>query len=243
MKVLILGGTSDLGKSMASEYARQGYEIILTARNPEDLKTFQADQEIRFKTKVSVMKLDARDFDSHENFLHEAEIDSIDVVACVFGYLGEQKTAAENFEEARNIIETNFLGAVSLLNRIANVFESRKSGLIIGISSVAGERGRQSNYLYGSAKAGFSTYLDGLRNRLNPSGVHVCTVKPGFMATRMTEGLDLPGPLTAQPDEAAKVIIAGAAKGKNTIYVRWMWRYIMLIIRNIPEFIFKKMKM
>ena len=120
---------------------------------------------------------------------------------------------------------------------------SSGEGTIVGISSVAGDRGRQSNYIYGSAKAAFTAYLSGLRNDMYHKGVHVLTVKPGFVATRMTEHLDLPGPITAQPDEVADKIIKGIEKKKNIIYVRWMWRYIMLIITLIPEFIFKRLKM
>ncbi|MCL4128207.1 UNVERIFIED_CONTAM: hypothetical protein GTU68_062310 [Idotea baltica] len=121
--------------------------------------------------------------------------------------------------------------------------ENRKEGTIVGISSVAGERGRASNYLYGSAKAGFTSFLSGLRNRLAGKGVHVLTVKPGFVDTAMTEGLDLPGPLTAQPQQVARAVFKAVGKKKNTLYTLWMWRYVMLIIRNIPEAIFKKLSL
>ena len=141
------------------------------------------------------------------------------------------------------IIDSNYTGAVSILNIVANDFEARKFGTIVGISSVAGDRGRQSNYLYGSAKAGFTAYLSGLRNRLYKSGVHVLTVKPGFMKTRMIEGMRTPGPLTAEPAKVATVVYKATTKRKNEIYVLWMWRYIMLVIRLIPEIIFKKLNM
>jgi short-subunit dehydrogenase len=132
---------------------------------------------------------------------------------------------------------------VSILNVVANEFEKLNDGLIIGISSVAGERGRQSNYLYGSAKAGFTAYLSGLRNRLFKSNVHVMTVKPGFMKTRMIEGIKTPGPLTASPEIAARKIFKAAQSRKNVVYILPVWRLIMFIIRSIPEGIFKKMKL
>lgn len=127
------------------------------------------------------------------------------------------------------------------MNVIANEYEQNKNGFIVGISSVAGDRGRKSNYIYGSAKAAFSAYLSGLRNRLHDANVQVLTVKPGFVNTQMTKGMELPEKLTAQPEEVARDIYAAQKKGKDVLYTRWFWRWIMLIIRNIPEFQFKKM--
>lgn len=136
---------------------------------------------------------------------------------------------------------TNYTGVVSLINIIANDFERRRSGFIVGISSVAGDRGRKSNYLYGSAKAAFTAYLSGLRNRLYEAQVHVLTVKPGFVATKMTEGMDLPEKLTAQPDEVASDIFQAQQKGKNVLYTKWIWRWVMMVIKMIPEWKFKGM--
>jgi decaprenylphospho-beta-D-erythro-pentofuranosid-2-ulose 2-reductase len=151
--------------------------------------------------------------------------------------------ARTDFEEVQKTIQVNFTGAVSILNIVANDFEQRGKGSIIGISSVAGDRGRQSNYIYGSAKAGFTAYLSGLRNRLAKSGVHVMTVKPGFCRTKMTENLQLPAALTAEPDQVAHSVFQGLDQKHNVVYTLWMWRWIMLIIRMIPEFIFKKLNM
>ena len=137
----------------------------------------------------------------------------------------------------------NYVGAVSILNIIAAKYVEAGKGVIVGISSVAGERGRQSNFFYGSAKAGFTAYLSGLRNRLFPKNVHVLTVKPGFVATKMTENMVTPKPVTATPDEVANAIYTAVEKKKNVIYVKWMWRWIMLIIRSIPESMFKKLKL
>ena len=132
---------------------------------------------------------------------------------------------------------------VSILSVIADDFEKRGSGCIAAISSVAGDRGRQSNYIYGSAKAGLTAYLSGLRNRLTSKGVHVMTVKPGFCRTKMTENLELPAALTASPEQVAHAVYRGMEKGRSTVYTLWMWRWIMLIIKHIPEPIFKKMKL
>ena len=140
-------------------------------------------------------------------------------------------------------MQTNYIGPASLLAHLANRFAARGSGTLVGISSVAGERGRATNYIYGSAKAGFTAFLSGLRNRLAKQGVHVVTVLPGFVATQMTEGLDLPARLTAQPDEVARAIERAVDKRRNIIYVRPIWWLIMAIIKTIPERIFKNLKL
>ena len=162
-------------------------------------------------------------------------------VISVVGYLGDQEKAQIDYKEAQKIMDTNYTGVVSILNIFANAFEKNKNGFIVAISSVAGDRGRKSNFIYGSAKSALTTYLSGLRNRLFNSNVHVLTVKPGFVATKMTEGLDLPKKLTAKPEEVAQDIFKAQQKGKNVLYTKWFWRWIMLIIKNVPEFQFKKM--
>jgi short-subunit dehydrogenase len=151
--------------------------------------------------------------------------------------------AMSDWSEAAKIIHTNYTGGVSVLNIVAKHYIEAKEGVIVGIASVAGERGRQSNYLYGSAKAGFIAYLSGLRNRLYREGVHVVTVQPGFVYTKMTEDLSLPKLLTATPADVADVVYRGVQKKKNIVYVKWFWKWIMLIIKLIPEFIFKKLKL
>jgi hypothetical protein len=157
--------------------------------------------------------------------------------------LGDAEKARGNTAESALILLTNYNGAVSILDVIANRYEAQGEGCIIGVSSVAGDRGRQSNYHYGSAKAGFSAYLSGLRNRLAGKGVHVMTVKPGFVNTSMTEDQDTPAPVTAEPEEVADAVYKAFVKKKDVLYTRWMWRYIMFIIRTIPETIFKKLKL
>lgn len=240
--ILVLGATSEIGKAIAYEFAKQGFYVQLAARRFERLAPLQSDLQIKYQINASIYEFDAVNFASHADFYANLATKP-DVVACVFGYLGSQEKGQADFVAASQIIHTNYTGAVSMLNIVANDFEQRKTGSIICISSVAGERGRQSNYLYGSAKAGFSAYADGLRNRLFKSNVHVITVKPGFVNTKMTEGLTLPPLLTAQPAQVGKAIYKAYLKKTNTLYVLWMWKYIMLIIKNIPEFIFKKMKL
>jgi short-subunit dehydrogenase len=240
--VLLLGAYSDMGIALGKLYATHGYDIWLAGRSEEKLQDQQADLEVRYPSKASYYTFDATDYESHASFV-EGLPGIPDVAICIFGLLGDQGKGQKDWDHAHQILSVNYIGAVSILNRLAEQFETRGSGLIIGISSVAGERGRQSNYLYGSAKGAFSLYLQGLRNRLAGKGVHVMTVKPGFVDTRMTEDLKLPKPITAQPDQVAKAIYRAGNKRKNVVYVLWMWRYIMLIIKMIPEPVFKKLKL
>jgi hypothetical protein len=154
--------------------------------------------------------------------------------------MGTQEENAADPKAGAQVMRANFEGPASVLGHLANAMEARGSGTIVGISSVAGERGRASNYVYGSAKAGFTAFLSGLRNRLARTGVHVVTVLPGFVATAMTEGMDLPERLTAQPEEVARAVAGAVRKRRNVIYVKPVWRLVMAVIRAIPEPVFKK---
>lgn len=240
--VLILGATSDVAIACARVYAQNKYNLFLAGRDANVLQSVASDLTIKFQVDVIVVAFDALQFDTHAAF-YQSLSSKPDVTICVFGLLGDQAESAKDWSACKRVIDSNYTGAVSILNIIANDYEQRKSGTIVGISSVAGERGRQSNFIYGSAKAGFTAYLSGLRNRLHASGVHVVTVKPGFIYTRMTENLTLPKPLTAKPEQLGKAIFKAVVKGKNVIYVLPVWRWVMLIIRNIPEGIFKKLKL
>lgn len=240
--VLILGAKSDIAKALAHEYAKNGDTLYLAAREADALSAEVSDLSIRYQAKVSAHPFDATNYESHASF-YQSFSPAPDIVICVFGVMFPQEKVQKDWSLANQTIAVNYTGAVSILEVAANEMEKKGKGTIIGISSVAGDRGRGSNYLYGSAKAGFTAYLSGLRNRLFSKGVHVLTVKPGFVKTAMTEGLPLPAPLTAKPEQAARAIYIAAAKKKNVIYTLWMWRYIMLIIKNIPEFIFKKLKL
>ncbi|HYG00985.1 MAG TPA: SDR family oxidoreductase [Chryseosolibacter sp.] len=239
---LILGATSDIAVALARKFGTNGYSITLAARNLEKIRATQADIKIRQRVPVEIVSFDANDVESHQAF-YESLPAKPDVVISVFGLLGNQTEAQQNWKSCQDILYANFIGAVSILNIVANDMEQRRHGVIIGISSVAGERGRQSNYIYGSAKAGFTAYLSGLRNRLCKSNVHVLTVKPGFVKTRMIENIKTPGPLTSLPSRVADDIYNAMAKGRNTIYTSSIWRPIMYAIKSIPEGLFKRLKL
>jgi len=238
--VLIIGAKSDIAKATAREYAKHGYDLYLAARNSEELEAFAQDVMTRTQKTVKLLELDILDYKSHRAFYDNLEEKPLGVILAI-GYLGEQEKAQSDFSQAQQIMDTNYTGVVSLFNIIADDFEKRRSGFMVGISSVAGDRGRKSNYIYGSAKAALTAYLSGLRNRLYDAQVHVLTVKPGFVATKMTEDMDLPEKLTAQPEAVAEDIYKAQQKNKNVLYTKWIWKWVMMIIRNIPEFQFKKM--
>lgn len=237
--LLVLGANSDMAVATARHFARNGWNIALASRDRDSLVREAANLRLRYGVEVRDYFFDARDFASHPGF-YASLAEKPDAILLAFGLLGDQQKAQGDFSKAQALIETNLTGAVSILEIVAADFEVRRCGLIIGISSVAGDRGRKSNYLYGCAKAGFTAYLSGLRHRLAASGVHVLTVKPGFVATKMTTGLDLPQRLLASPDDVAAGIARGARKRSNTIYVKPVWRVIMWIVVHLPEQIFKK---
>lgn len=239
---MILGATSDMAVAIAHKYASEDFSITMAARDIARLQVIASDINIRYQVKVDWVYFDALDYGSHQDFYNNLNINP-DVVICVFGLLGDQEKAQADWNECATILHSNLTGAVSILNVIANDFEMKKSGIIAGISSVAGDRGRQSNYIYGCAKAGFTAYLSGLRNRLFKSNVHVLTVKPGFVKTKMIEGLKTPGPLTASPEIVARKVYKAVRRKKNTLYVLPVWWLIMFIIRSIPEVIFKRLKL
>ncbi|MFC1557185.1 SDR family oxidoreductase [candidate division KSB1 bacterium] len=237
--ILILGALSDIARSLAQVYARNKFDLVLAARRSERLERDVEDLKIRYGVHIDRCEFDVTDYGSHKTF-YESLDPKPDGVICAVGYFGEHHKAHESFNESRKIIDTNYTGCVSILNIVAGDFEKRGKGFIVGISSVAGDRGRRSNYLYGSAKAGFTAYLSGLRGRLSQSGIQVLTVKPGFVYTKMTEDMDLPGILTAEPDKAAADIFNAQQKGRDVVYTKWFWRYLMTIIKHIPERFFKR---
>ncbi|WP_010142078.1 SDR family oxidoreductase [Oceanicola sp. S124] len=240
--VLILGGRSDIGLAIAHAFAAESHPIMLAARNAQGLELQGKDLSLRHRVEVSLHEFDALALDSHEAFVTGLE-PRPGVVVCAIGLLGDQQEDERDLAAAVRVMRTNFEGPASVLGHVANRFAAEGEGVIVGISSVAGDRGRGSNYIYGSAKAGFTAYLAGLRNRLAGEGVHVLTVKPGFVATAMTEGLDLPAPLTAAPGEVSAAVLRAVAKKRNVIYTRPVWRLIMGVIRAIPEPIFKKLSL
>ena len=242
--VLILGATSPIASALAREFAAHKFDLVLGGRDREELSALTSDLSLRYGIRAGVLSFDALDTQTHastlRSFLSGAGNALAGVVVCM-GYLGDQAKGQCDWEEARRILETNFTGCVSALNILANHFEPRRAGFICAISSVAGDRGRQSNYLYAAAKAGLSTFLQGLRNRLFHANVKVITVKPGYVDTRMTYGR--PGLfLVASPESVARGIFRAIAKGKDVVYLPWFWRPIMLIVQSIPEAIFKRLR-
>jgi len=238
--VLIIGAKSDIAKEVARVYAKNGYNLYLAARNSSELEDLKTDIEVRSGVDVQLKDFDITAYDTHKTFYEQLQEKPLGVIV-VSGYMVAQKKAQKDWDESLLTINVNYTGAVSLLNIIANDFEKERRGFIVGVSSVAGDRGRKANYIYGSAKAAFTTYLSGLRNRLFESGVSVLTVKPGFVNTKMTENLDLPEKLTAEPVDVAQDIFNAQQKGKNILYTKSIWLLVMLIIKHIPEFIFKKL--
>jgi hypothetical protein len=240
--VFIIGASSDIGISLSIAYAKKGYNLILAGRNLKNIRKIGDDLAIKYPIEIQCVQLDIIDTNSHRDILKS--IKSIPpITICLAGYLGDQEKGFLDWNESKKIIETNFSGVVSLLNLLSFHYKNQGNGTIAVFSSVAGERGRQSNFLYGSAKAGLTAYLSGLRNYLHTFGVHVITIKPGFMQTKMTEHLDLPKLLTAQPDFVASKTISAIEKRKNIVYIKSTWRLIMIVIRNITESIFKKLKL
>lgn len=238
--VLILGAASDIGAAIARRFADAGHPVMLAARNADRLAETAEDLRIRHGVEVSVHEFDALDLEAQAGFL-DALPELPETAICVIGLLGDQDaSAADPGGAAIAVMRTNYEAPAAILGHLANRFEARGHGTLVGISSVAGDRGRASNYIYGSAKAGFTTYLSGLRNRLAKKGVHVVTVKPGFVDTAMTAGMDLPKALTAQPQEVAEAVHAACTRGRDLIYVRRIWWPVMSVIRAIPEGIFKK---
>lgn len=242
-RILIIGATSGMAKALAYEYAKQQRNLVLAGRDAEDLARIAGDLQVRFGVDVAVQPFEALDYDSHESFFEKCSAQGgLDGLILAYGYLSEQKEAQERFSEAQKAIEINFTSCVSILEIAARYFELKKKGFICVISSVAGDRGRQSNYMYGAAKGGLSIYLQGLRNRLFPSKVQVVTVKPGFVDTKMTFGIQGMF-LVAKPEDVAKRVMAAIHKGKDTVYAPAFWSLIMLIIKMVPEKIFKRLKL
>lgn len=240
--VLIIGARSDIAIAIAHQYAAEGYSLQLAVRQSVEMEKNQSDLELRYRIAVSIHEFDALATNTHEGFLDSLPELPVIAISAV-GYMGDQNESEESIEATIRVLRSNFEGPVSIFTLLANRFESRGNGTLVGISSVAGERGRATNYVYGSAKAGFTAYLSGLRNRLASKGVHVVTVLPGFVATQMTENMDLPKRLTAQPEEVAKSIFHAVERNGNVIYVYSIWRLIMMIIRTIPEQFFKRLKL
>ncbi|ALG67319.1 SDR family oxidoreductase [Beggiatoa leptomitoformis] len=243
-RILILGATAMIAQSLAKRFAQRGERLFLVGRDAQKLQVIQQDLKTRGASSSEYLAVDLTDIAQHKSLFATAEksLQEIDIVIIAYGTLGDQQAAEQDFKVAEKELVTNFLSVASLLTELGNYFEKRKQGSIVVISSVAGDRGRQSNYVYGAAKGALSLFLQGLRNRLFKSGVQVLTVKPGFVDTPMTAGIKK-NFLFASPDKVAQDIDNAISKGKKVLYTPWFWQWIMLIIKSIPEAIFVKLKL
>ena len=241
--MIILGSTSEVAQAFVEKVLTAGEKfpkIYLVTSSRETTERFAQHIDVKFLQPSEIIELDLTQEINYSVF---ENIDS-DLLFCATGYLGlGTEDGLYDDKNTEKIIDINYAKLVPVINYFAKKMESKRSGNIIALSSVAGDRGRQSNFIYGSAKAAFTAYLSGLRNYLFSKKVHVMTVKPGFMETKMTEGLPLNPKLTATPKQAAECIYKAYKKQKNIVYVLPIWRLIMLIIIHIPEFIFKKLKL
>lgn len=238
---LVLGASSAIARAFAREAARDGAAVILAGRDRADLERSAADLRTRFGVAAEVRDFDARDYDGHAALAEEmAGRGGLLNVFLAFGAMPDQAVCDSNFAQTLLSVETNYLGAVSLLQRLAPLLERQGQGRVVVFGSVAGDRGRLKNYVYGSAKAGLHAYLQGLRARLFRAGVSVTTVKPGFVDTAMTFGLDGMF-LVAAPGDVARAAYRAAAKGREMVYLPGFWRLIMMIITHIPERVFKRL--
>lgn len=242
-KILIIGATSAIASSCARKWLDADCVFFLVGRNKEKLNSVADDLLARGAKSVSCFIMDAMDYSRHESMLTEciSVLQSIDIALIAQGTLPKQSDCEHNVVYAVREFDNNATSVIALLTILAKQFETQGFGSIAVISSVAGDRGRPSNYLYGAAKGAVSIYCDGLRARLYKSGVHVITIKPGFVDTPMTHGLALPAALVAKPDDVAASIVKGVAKKKNILYAPFFWSLIMLVIKTIPTFIFKRM--
>ena len=243
-KVLIIGAGSAIAKAVARILAARGDALYLVARNAESLSILADDLKVRGAGAVHTEVLDVNNIEEHEKMLGRADaaLQNMDTVLIAHGTLSDQKACQLSVADTWREIKTNATSVISLLTPIANTFEGRKSGVIAVISSVAGDRGRQSNYVYGAAKSMVTAFMSGLRQRLTKSGVRVITIKPGFVDTPMTKDFKK-GFLWASPEKVAADIVKAMDKGNGEIYTPGFWRLIMLVIRHIPEFIFCRIRL
>lgn len=243
--VLIVGATSGMGRALARRFAREGHDLILAGRDLDALAGIATDVQVRFDAKVEVRRFEALAFETHAAFFAECVEhfagDLRGLVLC-HGQMPEQHDAERDFALARRMIEVNYVSHVSLLNLAALHFETREAGFVAVISSVAGDRGRQSNYLYGSTKAALSAVVSGLRVRLAKRGVAVVDVRPGFVDTQLTWGR--PGMfLVASPDRVARDVVRGVKRNRAVVYTPFFWSGIMAIIRAIPDVVFRRLSL
>jgi decaprenylphospho-beta-D-erythro-pentofuranosid-2-ulose 2-reductase len=241
--VLVLGGGSEIALATVRKLIRARLRtVVLAGRDPEALARTAKELEAAGATSVDVVAFDGLDFASHDGFVHDvfAGRPDFDLVLLAFGVLGDQELAEVDGVEARRIIESNFTGAVSVLVPVVSALREQGHGTVVVLSSVAGERARKSNFVYGSSKAGLDAFCQGLGDSLDSTGVRIVVVRPGFVHTKMTEGLE-PAPLATDPDSVADAIVAGLGRGSETIWAPGPLRYVMSILRHVPRPVFRRL--
>ncbi|MEO0965396.1 MAG: SDR family oxidoreductase [Planctomycetota bacterium] len=243
-KALIIGAHSAIATAVARRLAARGDTLYLVARDADRLADLAADLTTRGAAEVGFAELDVLDTDRHATAIAGAveALGTIDLALIAHGTLPDQSACEADAELARRAFDVNATSVISLLTPLAERMAAQGGGTIAVISSVAGDRGRASNYVYGSAKAAVTAFTQGLRQRLAKAGVHVVTVRPGFVDTPMTA--DFPkGPLWASPETIARGVLRAVDRRQNTVYLPWFWRWIMTVICLVPEPIFKRMKL
>lgn len=245
-KVVILGALSGIAMATARIYAAEGGALMLVARNAERLKGLADDLRTRGAVQVETVAIDLETAAAKAPALMnewKARLGGLDHVHVIYGYLGRQDKATSDPAELARITSSNYSTAVQWCEAAANILRVQKHGAVVAVSSVAGDRGRQSNYAYGAAKGGLAIYVQGLAHSLAPTGARAVAVKPGFVDTPMTDGMKKDGALWASPEKIGKIIRRAADKGGPVQYAPGIWRMIMLVIRSVPSFVFHKTKL
>jgi len=241
--VLVLGAGSDIARAtLRALIARRARTIVLAARNPGSLAGLAAELREQGAERVETVAFDARDTASHAALIDDvfARVGDIDLALLAFGVLGDQEVAEREGDAAVDIARVNYLGSVSVGVPLAQKMREQGHGAIVVLSSVAGERARRSNFVYGSSKAGMDAFFQGLDDSLVGSGVRVMIVRPGFVHTKMTEGMDA-APLSTTADAVADAIVHGLARGSHTVWVPGTLRYVMSALRHVPRPVFRKL--
>jgi decaprenylphospho-beta-D-erythro-pentofuranosid-2-ulose 2-reductase len=242
-RILIVGATSAIATEVARAYAERGARLFLTGRNPQRLAAVAEDIGVRGGGDVEIAELDVLDIGSHAAVVEQAFASGgLDAALIAHGTLPEQTACQQSPAETVRALEVNFTATAALLTLLANRFEAQRRGTIAVITSVAGDRGRQSNYVYGAAKGGLAVFLQGLRNRLHHAGISVVTLKPGFVDTPMTAGMPR-NPLFSTARRAGRSIHRAMEGRRDVAYVPWFWRPIMALIRSLPEPVFKRLRL
>lgn len=241
-RVLVLGATSGIAREALRCFATDGANLFLVARDPEKLLAVADDLKIRGANAVETMQADLTDLNLHSTIFDRAFgiWQGLDAALIAHGTLPDQDQAEMDMTLLRDAVEVNYLSAVLLLAQLANHFEKQRTGVIAVIGSVAGDRGRRSNYIYGSAKAALATYTTGLRLRLRPAGVQVVLIKPGWIDTPMTSNLKQ-NFLFVSAQQAGRDVYKAMISPRPVVYIPWFWRWLMLVIRLLPDAVFRRL--